>query len=109
MLQRAVRRRMLLSTVATTTPPTPPSSPPPPLEVPSVEPQQLSPQRQSRRARLALLSGRINEYLKEEEVSTAHDGKYVGSNGNLVIINTNIKMLTNSIVFYISMYISRNS
>lgn len=103
MLQRAVRRRMLLSTVTTTSPPTPPSSPPPPSEVQPVEPQQLSPQRQSRRARLALLSGRINEYLKEEEVSTVHDGKSVGSNGNLVIIKTNIIVSTNSIAFYLSM------
>lgn len=98
MLQRAVRRRMLLSTVATTPPPTPPPSPPLPLEIQSVEPQQLSPQRQSRRARLALLSGRINEYLKEEEVSTACDGKSIESNCNLVIINTNIIVLTYSVV-----------
>lgn len=94
---------MLLSTVSTTPPPTPPSSPPP-SEVQSVEPQQLSPQRQSRRARLALLSGRINEYLKEEEVSTGHDEKSIESNCNLVIMKTNIIVLTNSIVFYISIY-----
>lgn len=84
-MERALRRRRLLTTVATTPPPTPPPSPPPQIPIP----QEVSPQQQKRRTRLALLAGRINEYLKEEDVSIAQDGKSVESISNpMVTIKT---------------------